>query len=250
MYAHIILRRAFGFTLLHYHFYFTHPCNPLNMNVVTMGERLMRRTRKDFDTYMRQCQDLAEEPTLTYDQFLERNRRHLVECAVQGQITINAMKDRMHELGLIADKVTSTFSITIRPDEARITFDAFFMLIQKLMKRACFVHYTLSFEQKGTTQDTLGQGFHVHIVAKMKQTNRAQVARDVHNTVKDCCEFQCVDVRVAKTPDTFIQNYLIEYMSEDGHKEVTKEWDGMWRVREGLLPLYKNDVPARIVPLA
>jgi len=217
------------------------------MNVITLGARLRKQTLKDWSQYERTCQDLGVEPTATHDEFLERNRNKLIVDYLEGQRTLNAMMERGIEEGLIEAKVSRTFAVTISPDETKIDFDTFYCLIQRLMKRKCFIDYTLSFEQRGTTEETLGQGFHVHIVAKMTQRGKQNVIADVYNTVKHCCEKQCVDVGLAKTPEKMIQNYLIDYKSDDGHKVETRDWDAKWRKKNGILPLYENEMPPRIV---
>lgn len=220
------------------------------MNVVTLGSRIRKNAGRLFDSYKRQCDELQVTCELTYDDFLNQQYQQRVADYVTGQTCVNMMKEKAQELGLLTGKPTRTFFITIRPDEKKITFDDFYLLTIKLMERKCFETYTLSFEQKGMNDDTLGTGFHVHIVAKCKQRSSTEVLRDVHSTMKKCTALNCIDVKVCHNPESVIAGYLTNYDSDDGHKAPTKEWDAKWRERMGLQHIYENVVPTvRVLPL-
>jgi hypothetical protein len=133
-----------------------------------------------------------------------------------------------------------SFFITIRPDETRIGFEGFKDLVLNFIKRKMFTKYTLSFEQKGTSVETLGKGFHCHIVATMTCRSKGEVLRNTISTFKGCTADNCIKVIVASKPQEIIDNYLKEYNSDDGHKEVTMEWDKLWRESHGLQSLYES----------
>lgn len=151
------------------------------------------------------------------------------------------------ELGLTSSTVKQTYMITIRPECKKISFDKFYKEISTLVKRKCFLDYQLSFEQKGMTLDTLGHGFHVHIVAHMTQKSKGQVLRDIKSSM-GCGKpnawiiDNCIQVDVCKNPEETVQNYLIDYKSKDNHKETTKEWDDIWRSNVGIKNIYVNDL--------
>lgn len=137
----------------------------------------------------------------------------------------------------------SGFFITIRPNDTKCNFVDFKEKIFKLVERGCFLEYALSFEQKGTTPEDLGKGFHCHIVAKMKQRSKGEVLRDVSSTFKSWIEqgliaSNCIDVCITKNPEELVKKYLVAYESDDEHKSLTKEWDTLWRQHNDLLPLY------------
>lgn len=139
------------------------------------------------------------------------------------------------------------YFISIRPPPS-VQIDTFLRTIHRLMTRKCFQSWTLSYEQKGEAELTLGVGFHVHIVAEMTQNNKAQVIRDVASTLKEIVPAHAIDVSVTKNPDNIIKKYLTEYASNDGHKAVTMTWDALWRKRVGLKALYTNeDLPLCVV---
>lgn len=143
---------------------------------------------------------------------------------------------------------TQWYFITIRPACDKITFELFYNKIAKLTDRKCFKSFTASFEQKGTSQDTLGDGFHVHIVANTTHRSKGEVLRDLTSTFNKWINLKYItenniDVKPSKTPQQIIQNYLIQYESEDGHKAPTKEWDTLWRNYNKIEPIYTDYIP-------
>lgn len=132
------------------------------------------------------------------------------------------------------------YFITVRPDTKKITFTDFYNDVRKFVERKCFIDYKLSFEQKGMSAETLGEGFHVHIVAALKQRSKGEVLRDTQNTFKRYTAPNCIEVLTTKNPAELVENYLVNYHSDDGHKAPTKEWDAQWRTRENLDSLYSN----------
>nr|UOF76971.1 rep protein [Cressdnaviricota sp.]UOF81647.1 rep protein [Cressdnaviricota sp.] len=133
------------------------------------------------------------------------------------------------------------YFITIRPDETKCTFSDFFKLVNSYVEKKMITEYTLSFEQKGTSIDTLGKGFHCHIVADSTCRSKGELLRRSQAHFKDVCSSNNIDIRTTKNPDDIINNYLIEYKSEDGHKETTKEMDTLWRSNNSLKSIYNTE---------
>lgn len=156
------------------------------------------------------------------------------------QLSMTYMK-LAEEEGLVAPQnIVRTWFITIRPDEKKISFVDFKDVVEKYVKRKCFITYAYSFEQKSEDEETLGKGFHAHICANMTQRSKGEVLRDTQNTFKHCTAKNCIDVQLCKDPVTLINNYLVEYKSDDGHKEKTKDSDRLFREQQGLQALYIN----------
>lgn len=132
------------------------------------------------------------------------------------------------------------YFITVRPDTRKVSLHQFYNDVRKFVDRKCFIEYKLSFEQKGVSDETLGDGFHVHIVASMKQRSKGEVLRDTVNTFKGYTLANCVQVHTTRNPAELVENYLVNYQSDDGHKAPTQQWDAAWRAREGLANLYKS----------
>lgn len=216
------------------------------MNVITLGARISKEANKLMNMHVRMSQELGTECTITMEECILRAQKSSVNYAVIGQTAVAMMKDKFLELGLIENKAARTFFITIRPDTNKVTFENFYNDVRVWTLRKCVQNYTLTFEQKGTNEETLGQGFHVHIVAKMTQRSKGEVARDTHSSFKAYTAAQCVQVDICQNPDQHIQRYLIDYESKDGHKIVTKEWDTIWRTNLSLEPTYVDSMPTSL----
>lgn len=137
------------------------------------------------------------------------------------------------------------YMITIRPDDTKCNFVDFKNKVESFVRRACFIRYSYSFEQKGTTVADCGKGFHVHIIADMKQRSKSEVLRDVLSSwnawiVKGKISSNNIDVRTMSNPESVIKNYLLEYKSDDNHKEVTRDMDIIFRETNKLEHLYSS----------
>jgi len=144
------------------------------------------------------------------------------------------------------------FWITVRPNTKICSFARFYEFVHKCVNRKCFEDYILTFEQKWGDQDAdpdiikkLGDGFHIHIIAKMMQKTKAAVLRDIQSSFKKCTAPQCVQVDIIFDPEQVnnLENYITNYTSKDGHKIKTKETDSLWRTQEGLLSVYNGCLP-------
>lgn len=136
-----------------------------------------------------------------------------------------------------------TYFITVRPDTKKITFKNFMILCNKYFSRKCFNTFLYSYEQKGTSPETLGQGFHIHIIAEMTFKSKGETLRATQSTFNQCTAPNCVDVSLVKTQKDYenINGYLLNYESKDGHKIITKEWDTLWRQKNNLHDIYNNE---------
>jgi len=106
------------------------------------------------------------------------------------------------------------------------------------------ISYKLSFEQKDESGS--GHGFHAHIVCDTKHRSKGECLRDTISSFRKVCEENCIDVQVTKNPEDIVNNYLLNYKSDDNHKAPTQEGDKMWRNRIGLADLYDNDLPCSV----
>lgn len=148
----------------------------------------------------------------------------------------------------ITQSVTNQwYFITIRPDWTKISFPEFFEKINKLTERKCFKQFTASFEQKGISEDTLGNGFHCHIVAYTSHRSKGECIRDISSTFNKWFNLgyitdNNIDVKPSRSPQQIIDKYLIQYESEDGHKIATKHWDELWRSKYNIKQFYENSI--------
>nr|QGF19378.1 hypothetical protein [Antarctic circular DNA molecule] len=146
-------------------------------------------------------------------------------------------------------KTSTTYFITIRPAPGRVSFEEFYACARKYTTRKCFITFKLSFEQKGTSEGTLGEGFHLHCIAKMTQRSKGEVLRDTVSSFAKCCDPQGVDIRSISTETDVINTtkYLVDYVSKNGHKILTKECDTLWRSKNDISSIYEDILPNKPV---
>lgn len=138
------------------------------------------------------------------------------------------------------------YFVTISPDTNKIGFDKFKSLVFKKLSSVRISDYRLSFEQRGTTVDTLGTGFHCHFVIETNWRSKAEVLRDIWNLFAAYMVKEAIEVKPTRNPHDIVQKYLIEYESNDDHKKETMEWDALWRKEKGLESLYTMEGDAVI----
>lgn len=137
-------------------------------------------------------------------------------------------------------KVRNWYFVTIRPDETKCTFEDFYKLVKKYINRRFMKDFTLSFEQKGITDDDMGKGFHCHIVCNTTHRSKGECLRDTISTFSGIAAQNCIDIKTTRNPDHIIEGYLTNYESDDNHKIVTKDTDYKWRLKYSLKSLYTS----------
>lgn len=208
----------------------------MNRTIAKETDRMSRIERRGYDQDNSDLRQIATQ--------MEMNKfRSNVELGIDLMLIY---KDIATEKGLYADKVKKTYFITIRP-KCTITFDEFYNNVKQYVDRKCFINYQLTFEQKGTSKETLGEGFHTHIIAHMKQRSKGEVLRDTISAFKHQCEPNCIQVDILKSDSDYKQTlaYITDYTSDDNHKLPTKEWDELWRTNNNLKNIYTDDLPIK-----
>lgn len=220
------------------------------MNFYTLAAKMNRSIKKE--AFRLELADIqyraAGLPTNTTDHYTAQKEVAMQEFRANAELGIELMlefKSIAQAKGLYSDNLQRTYFLTIRPNTSDITFADFFALVSKFLQRKCFKTYTVSFEQKGTTEETYGHGFHVHIVAEMVQRSKTEVLRDTVSTFKSCTAANCIQVDLLRTESdkTNTLKYITEYTSDDDHKIVTKEHDALWRTIIGIADIYTNNNP-------
>lgn len=209
------------------------------MNFYTVAARINREIAK-----AERVAAGAGQPNPTVFGDAERTRQ-LAKAKANFELGVDLMlmfREVAAAKGLTNDNVKNTYLLTIRPADGH-DFATFYEIVRRFVNRKCVTDFTLTFEQKGTSHDTLGHGYHVHIVATMTQGSRTKVLRDTQSTFKHVAADNCVDVKLCRTPKMVVDNYFVAYQSDDGHKEQTQEWDALWRTQLRLQPLYENELP-------
>lgn len=218
--------------------------------LVSKASQINRRVEKEVKSFAKTCEGkfteehckILEEKWKATKLKGEINRyRDDIMMALELKTMLQQMEEETGEqLLFMPQGQKQSYFITVRPDTTKVKFTDFYNDVRKFVERKCFIAYKLSFEQKGTTTENLGEGFHVHIVAEMRQRSKGEVLRDTQNTFKGYTAGNCIEVLTTKNPAELVENYLVNYQSDDGHKAPTKEGDAAWRARENLQNLYSN----------
>lgn len=207
------------------------------MNCITLASKLNAAVTKEYLVAIDRVKLIDQTPERCAElhaDIYKKQKAALVELfktALELSDLFKATKDEMQ--GVTAAPMTF---ITIRPGPTTTWVD-FKTTCDKYLSRKMFVSGTYSYEQKGESDDALGHGFHVHIVAKCT-ANKAQVLTNTINTFKHMCAANCIKVLPTLNGDKLIQDYLVDYISDDNHKTATKPWDLLWRTSLGLEPTY------------
>lgn len=130
------------------------------------------------------------------------------------------------------------YFVTVRPRPG-VTWNDFYTSVYKWITRKCIKEYYLSFEQKDVNGS--GEGFHVHMVCHTSHRSKGECLRDAISTFNCVADANCIDVRPTREPSKIVNNYLVNYESDDNHKIVTKQGDTIWRTKMNLKDLYNND---------
>lgn len=226
-------------------------------NLVARAAKINRevdRSVKDFAKCLQGIDDENERNTLTEQwtskTILKKQNEYIrdIKTALQLRDAIRSLEEETGETLLFVPQGSKqAYFITIRPDTKKIKFCDFYNDVRKFCLRKCFETFKLSFEQKGMSDDTLGDGFHVHIVACMKQRSKGEVLRDTISAFKGYTAPNCIEVLTTRNPDELVDNYLVNYKSDDGHKAPTQKWDALWRTQENLEGLYSGSMPIKSV---
>ncbi len=95
----------------------------------------------------------------------------------------------------IKPKTGQFYFITINP----ITddFDLFKNKVEKLLTRPFIIDPIYAYEQRGTTNDDIGKGYHVHIISKKKKyTSPAELQKNIYSQFKNILgNIKHVDIR-------------------------------------------------------
>lgn len=221
-----------------------------------------RKINREIEKETKSTENTVERTALTDEQKLmcinktkalvkKREFGRLIEdlkTALELREEIAALEQETGETLLFAPQGTKqNYFITIRPDTSKVQFIDFYNDVKKFTDRKCFNAFKLSFEQKGVTTENIGSGFHVHIVASMKQRSKGEVLRDTQSAFKGYTAANCIEVLTTRNPDELVDNYLVNYISEDGHKAPTKEMDALWRKNLNIDALYSSSLPIKSV---
>lgn len=185
---------------------------------------------------------------LNYWTFEERATR-------EGQIMMRrpgGLMDIAKEFGYTMENketpIKKWWWITLRPSrEHKERFSDFMVTCLSYLNRNIFKRWTAAFEQKGTNNETMGQDYHIHIIAEVNDKyHKTKIIRD---TKSSWSKFLNGDV-----PDAFLEvkeiktaeqahvklRYITGHKKEE-HKHAAVAIDPIWRKKMLLKDIYESD---------
>lgn len=212
----------------------------------------MEKRKKDFHKQLQACIDQGIEPGYTLEECigndLEREiNRFKEECKIALRLRDVAM-----EVGLIKSTSPQPLKleggwvgkyclITIRPPHGSC-FTTFRLGVERYVKRPYFLNGEYAFEQCGENEDEIGNGFHVHILARVKEYCQfKELNRDVHKDIQGDFMFQVGSDKKkflrTQTDLEFCQNYIRGDKHDDA-KRAAVSWNAEWRAMNALEDIY------------
>lgn len=143
----------------------------------------------------------------------------------------------------IIDDNKPWYFITISPKED-IKLADFRTKIHNITKWKIFQKGYYVYEQRGDTPDTIGTGFHVHILLEKYNIEYKRLIRRLEDTFKNFCGKPYKNtINVVRKKPEHARETLSEYMK--GNKQEDKQqkcdFDAIWRKKENIQDIYSWD---------
>lgn len=145
-----------------------------------------------------------------------------------------------HELKCPVEKIKNYFFVTINP-KPDVTIDKFIPPVEKFFISKTILAYEARYEQKGIDDDTLGNGFHVHIIVRGNSTLRkAHIISKIQNYFKSMVGMGQPDVEILYDADSLgrVREYIRDAKDSDESKRPAYLMDDKWRKSVNISPLY------------
>ncbi len=134
--------------------------------------------------------------------------------------------------------------ITVNP-KPDITFSEFTLKMEKLVNRNIFKNGLYVYEQRGSTEEDAGKGFHCHMLCERNLNYKpTKVVSCIKNTCKSLCDVK--DKRVLNIQvigEEFAEDkrkYIMGHNKTGEGKSVKQDIDTYWRKKNNLKEYYKD----------
>ena len=163
----------------------------------------------------------------------------------------------MEEFGKKQEKhLKGEWMLTIRPSED-MPLQRFIEFTKKLFEKKMFGCYKYTYEQKGECEEELGKGKHFHAICNLVYSSKGikwhinEIMRLVKKLkIEDYILSNSIHLRKIISEEDMVKanNYInpMVFGKHNASKRKCWEWDGEWRFRHHLLPIYDgNSVPPK-----
>jgi hypothetical protein len=146
----------------------------------------------------------------------------------------------------IDNKFGNVLFITINP-RPDIELSTFIKTMNKFISKIWIEDYIYVYEQRGTTEEESGKGFHAHILLWKPDNKKShEVIRETKNTFKNICSIDnpsILNIKNCKEDDIpKRKNYMLGHkdINADPSKQVKQEIDLIWRKRVNIENYYQK----------
>jgi len=201
------------------------------MNFYTVASKMRKQVKKDLMDFMNCCTD---------DNLIEQHHKRLWDNAMiehektvtLGLELMDAFKERLG-----TSKGSSWNMLTVRPPHDcewsvfKASCDSF---IDKWKNK--WMEFEYVFEQKGNSPESMGKGFHWHLILQTETKNyyKSHIVRDAQRcftyVAANCIQVDCIR-NLGKCKE-----YIRGHKSEDKLEAV--KYDTLWRQKMGLEEIY------------
>lgn len=146
----------------------------------------------------------------------------------------------------IDNKYGNVLFITINP-RPDVSLEEFIKSMNKFKSKVWIEDYIYVYEQRGTTEQESGKGFHAHILLWKPDNKKShEVIRETKNTFKNICSIDnpsILNIKNCKDEDIDKRkNYMLGHKNTeiDPSKQVKQEIDLIWRQRNNIENYYQK----------
>lgn len=218
----------------------------------------LKKKEKEAQKMIDFSKDQGVDPGITLEEYMEGEMNRIAEeFRMQCRLAMK-LKKVAEEEGLIKSNDNGTprledspglkdnyCMITVRPVEG--TCLVFFeQAIERFMERPFIIGAEYHFEQTGECEETLGNGFHVHMILKTKKSKRAcDIIKELRSDIEVNATVE-MGKEINRRRYYFMKNekdleYALNYIRGDKHnadKEAAVEMNEEWRRINGLKDVY------------
>lgn len=140
---------------------------------------------------------------------------------------------------MIKEKEKNMYWMTINP-KPDTPLEKFKLIITAFLKRKMVLSYHYALEQRGKTNETMGEGIHVHILM-YSYDRKPHIIRNTYSTFKSIIgSKESIDVK--KYPSDYHSEKL-QYLNGtkwDDEKEDSVKINNQWRINNNIDSVYNN----------
>lgn len=191
------------------------------------------------------------------DNELKELRKRKIKLILKNLYETESLGDYYKELKKEEKETTLNYKIALAKEHNNgfcfITINAkpdvplaqFVQKVEKLAKRKLFTSTIWVYEQRGNTTDTLGKGFHAHMLCKRNVNYKpCKIASCVRNTcktlVKDVKANHLLNIQfIGDDWAKDKEEYLLGKKTGEG-KDIKQDCDKIWREKNNLKSYYNN----------